>query len=233
MVMNNKQNKTVLKKKKSAQFDTTEVYRQLRTNVEFSSFGVDLKIISITSTKPSEGKSTVANNLAIMFAIKYDDVLLIDCDLRRPTQHKLLKGSNVVGVSNLTKNIDSFDVNDDNNYQRFKGKDMGGKLYFIPAGSKVPNPQELLASEKFHQLIEKLKTRFKYIIIDCPPIYAVSDAVPVANISDGTIFVVSAKETDKKEAKSALKQLERNGANIIGCVLNKVESKSVHAYGYY
>lgn len=215
-----------------AQFDYSEIYRQLRTNVEFPSYEKDLNVISVTSTKPSEGKSSVASNLALIYATKYEKVLLIDCDLRKPVQHKIFKTSNAYGISNLTKQIATFDVNDDHNYQRFKEPNMEGKLFMIPAGSKVPNPQELLSSEKFEQLIKILRTRFDYIIIDCPPIYAVSDAVPVAGLSDGTIFVCSAKDTDKNEAKSALEQIQRNGANIIGCVLTKVEDKGSYSYSY-
>lgn len=239
MAIKNKENKrkNVAKEKTAkgrggVQFDYSEIYRQLRTNVEFSSFETDLNVISVTSTKPGEGKSSVASNLAIIYATKYENVLLIDCDLRRPVQHKQFKTSNAFGVSNLTRQVELFDVNEDSNFQRFKEKDMEGKLFLLPAGSKVPNPQELLSSDKFARLIEKLKERFEYIIIDCPPILSVSDAVPVANISDGTIFVCSAKETDKAEAKSALNQLQRNGAHVIGCVLTKVEDQGSYSYSY-
>ena len=224
---------SIVKGRNGIQFDYTEIYRQLRTNIEFSSYEKDLKVIGITSTKPSEGKSSVASNLALMYATKYQNVLLIDCDLRKPVQHKMFKVSNSYGVSNITKDVVNFDVEDDTNFQRFKEKDMEGKLYFLAAGSKVPNPQELLSSGKFEMFIDKLKTRFEYIIIDCPPIFAVSDAVPVTNLSDGTIFVCSAKDTNKNEAKKALNQLQRNGAHVIGCVLTKVEDTSSYSYGYY
>lgn len=220
-------------KRRGNQFDYSEVYRQLRTNIEFSSFENDIKVLNVTSTTPAEGKSSVISNLAIISAAKYKNVLLIDCDLRKPVQHKIFKVSNRFGVSDLTRQVASYDPEDESYFQKFKGEGFEGKLYLLPSGSKVPNPQELLSSDKFARLIEKLKEKFEFIIIDCPPVSAVSDAIPVSNICDGTLFVCSAKETNKNDAKSALTQLQRNGANVIGCVLTKVEDTSEYKYGYY
>lgn len=220
-------------KKKGNQFDFAEIYRQLRTNLEFSSFEKKLQVVNLTSTNPGEGKSSVASNLAMISVAKYPNVLLMDCDLRKPVQHKIFRVSNKNGLSNLMKNFEEFDVDTDVYFQKFKDANSDGKLFLLTSGSKVPNPQELLASEKFEQLMEKLRSRFDFIIIDCPPISAVADAIPLAHRSDGTIFVVSSKETNKNEAKSALTQLKRNGANILGSVLTKVESTATHYYSYY
>ena len=114
----------------------------------------------------------------------------MDCDLRKPVQHKIFNVSNKVGLSNLMKNFDSFDVNDDTYFQKFKDNTSDGKLYLLTSGMKVPNPLELLSSEKFKHLIEKLRTRFDFIVIDCPPVDAVADAIPVSTVTDGTIYVV-------------------------------------------
>lgn len=222
------------KKKGSAnQFDFSEIYRQLRTNLEFSSFEKKLQVVNTTSTNPGEGKSSVASNLAMISVAKYPTVLLIDCDLRKPVQHKIFGVSNKVGVSNLLKDFENFDVNQDTYFQKFKDSSSNGKLYLLTSGSRVPNPQEMLASDKFKKMIDLMRTRFDFIVIDCPPVSAVADAIPVSHVSDGTIFVVSSKETNKNDAKTALTQLQRNGVNVLGSVLTKVEASSSHYYSYY
>ena len=218
---------------KQSQFDFSEVYRQLRTNIEYSQFEGDIQVVNLTSTNPAEGKSSVASNLATVSIAKYHNVLLMDCDLRKPVQHKIFNVSNKVGLSNLMKNFDSFDVNDDTYFQKFKDNTSDGKLYLLTSGMKVPNPLELLSSEKFKHLIEKLRTRFDFIVIDCPPISAVADAIPVSHVCDGTIFVISAKDTDKNEAKTALTELQRNGVNVLGSVMTMTEATAKHYYNYY
>lgn len=222
------------KNRQGSQFDFNEVYRQLRTNIEFSNFEDDAKIINVTSTAPGEGKSSVASNLALISSDKYEKVLLIDCDLRKPTVHKRFKISNKIGLSNLMKDKNAeFNPNDGYYFKRFKNENTNAHLYILTSGSKVPNPQELLSSKKFHELINKARELFDYIIVDCPPISAVSDAIPVSNVCDGTIFVISSKETNKTDAKDAINVLQRNGVKIIGCVLTKVEELSQKRYGYY
>ena len=103
----------------------------------------------------------------------------------------------------------------------------------LTSGKSVANPQELLASEKFKDLVEKFKEKFDFIIIDCPPLNAVADAIPVSRITDGTVFVTSARDTDKRDAKDALTMLQRNGANVLGCVLTKVDKSTRSYYSYY
>ena len=210
-----------------------EVYRQLRTNIEYSSFNKDIQVICVTSSNPAEGKSSVANNLATVAIAKYERVLLIDCDLRKPVQHKIFKVSNKLGISNLMKDKSEVDLEIGGYFQKFKDNSTDGKLYVLTSGKSVPNPQEMLASERFKELIEKFREMFDYIIIDCPPLNAVADAIPVSSIVDGTLFVVSAMDTDKREAKNALTMLQRNGANVLGCVLTKVDITSKSYYSYY
>lgn len=226
-------NKGVKKNSGGSQFDFAEIYRQLRTNLEFSCFEKNLQVVNLTSTNPGEGKSSVASNLAMISVAKYPNVLLMDCDLRKPVQHKIFGVSNKVGLSNLMKDFDDFDVTKDTYFQKFKDSSSEGKLYLLTSGSRVPNPQEMLASEKFAELIKKMRTRFDFIVIDCPPITAVADCIPVAHVSDGTIFVISSKETNKNDAKTALTQLQRNGVNVLGSVLTKVETTASHYYSYY
>lgn len=221
------------KHSKKSQFDNMEVYRQLRTNIEYSSFNEDIKVICITSSNPAEGKSSVVSNLATVAIAKYEKVLLIDCDLRKPVQHKIFKVSNKQGISNLMKDKTEIDLERGGYFQKFKGSGADGKLYVLTSGKQVPNPQEMLASERFKELIETFREMFDYIIIDCPPLNAVADAIPVSRITDGTLFVVSAKDTDKRDAKNALTMLQRNGANVLGCVLTKVDTTSRSYYSYY
>ncbi|MEG1732980.1 MAG: CpsD/CapB family tyrosine-protein kinase [Longicatena sp.] len=219
--------------KKTSQFDCSEIYRQLRTNIEFSSFEKDVQVVNLVSTNPKEGKSTIASNLAMVSAAKYPNVLLIDGDLRKPVQHQLFKVSNTLGLTDLIKDFEHFDVNDDTYFQKFKDKEGTGKLYLLTTGTKIPNPQEMLGSEKFKELMLKLRERFEFIVIDCPPISAVADAIPIAKVSDGTVFVISATDTNKNDAKTALIQLRRNGVNILGSVLTKVDVGASNYYNYY
>ena len=218
---------------KNNQFAYTEIYRQLRTNIEFSSFEKNIQVVNTVSTNPAEGKSSVASNLATVSAAKYNNVLLMDCDLRKPVQHKIFQVSNKIGLSNLMRNFDSFDVNEDTYFQKFKDSNSDGRLFLLTSGVRVPNPGELLSSDKFKKLMEMLRTRFDFIIIDCPPVSAVADAIPVSNNCDGTIFVISAKDTDKNEAKAALTELQRNGVNILGSVMTMTEATAKHYYNYY
>ncbi|EOS61168.1 capsular exopolysaccharide family protein [Firmicutes bacterium M10-2] len=218
--------------KKVNQFDLDEIFRHLRTNIEFSQMDEAIKVINVVSTNPNEGKSTVSTNLARIFADKYSRVLLVDGDLRNPSDHKHYKVSNARGLSNLLSrytpgtNLLSYDEIVQLEFQN------NSTLYFIPTGSRVPNPTEVLSSKKFGEFINAAREIFDYIIIDCPPVNRVSDGIPISSVADGTLYVVSSKETDKRAAKAAINDLIRNGANIFGIVLTKVEELSNNKYGY-
>lgn len=218
-------------KNKSQQFDEMEVYRHLRTNIEYSSVDKKIHVINITSTQPGEGKTTTSTNLSIVSSSQYGRVLLVDCDMRKPQVHKRFNISNRFGLSNVLAG-DNVNI-PDSYFSKFKDKDTEGVLYVLPAGVKVPNPTELLSSEKFKEFIECMRMRFEFIILDCPPVLSVSDCIPVSRVSDGTLFVVSSKDTDKNDAKTALQQLQRNGANVIGTVLNKVDKTNESSYYSY
>lgn len=224
-----KQSKKLQKKK----YNLDERFRQLRTNIEFSQFDENLRIINVVSTFPNEGKSTVALNLAKTYAAQYRNVLLIDCDLRNPSIHKLMQISNEAGLSNLLthfnagNDITEFDEINEATY------DNGHPFMVLTAGQRVPNPQELLSSKRFRQFLEQTKKQFSMIIIDCPPCMAVADAIPVCNAADGTLYVISAKDTDKAAAKEGLTEIKRNGANVIGAILTKAEQSHKHSGSYY
>lgn len=218
--------------KKQNQFNLDEIFRHLRTNIEFSQMDDDLRVINVVSTNPNEGKSTVSTNLARIFADKYKRVLLIDGDLRNPSDHKMFKVSNAKGFSNLLARYQP--GTNVLSYEEIMPLEFSNQtiLYFLPTGRRVPNSTEILSSKKFSQFLEQARKEFDYIIIDCPPINRVSEGISISSMADGTLYVISAKETDKRAAKAAIDDLERTGANVFGVVLTKVEEVKSRKYGY-
>ncbi|WP_346913693.1 CpsD/CapB family tyrosine-protein kinase [Clostridium sp.] len=198
-----------------------ESYRTLRTNLQYSSFDSDYKVIVITSSNPSEGKSTVAGNLALSLSEGDRRVILIDCDLRKPTLHKRFELSNVTGLSDIMlakeKNL-------------VVGQRYNKNLIVITAGTIPPNPSEMLGSKYMSILIENLKKLYDYVILDTPPIQLVTDAQILSAKADGTILVVRAEETKKSSVHNAIDLLRKVNANIIGIVLNGVENKGNSYY---
>ena len=219
-------------RKKRNQFDVDEIYRNLRTNIEFSQMDDEIQVISIASTISSEGKSSVACNLARIMAAKYKNVLLIDCDLRKPSVHKMMKVSNRSGLTNIIAQFqDGLSVNSYEGVQQvvFEG---GQNLTVITAGHRVPNPSEVLGSKRMGRFLEQARKEFSYIIIDSPPVAVASDTIPLCNLSDGVLYVVDAKNADKRRVKMAINDLKRNGGNVIGLVMNKVDMSDEKRYGY-
>ena len=222
------------KRKKSDQFNLDEVYRQLRTNIEFSAMDEKIQVVNVVSTNPNEGKSTVATNLARICTAKYNSVLIIDCDLRNSSVHKMYGISNSKGLSNLLSRYNrQLPIKAYEEIKQISFPEIGRELYVLTAGSRVPNPSELLGSRRFNDFLAQARKEFDFIVIDCPPYAAVSDAIPLCNASDGTLFVVSSLDTDKRQAKNIAIELKRNGANIIGVILTKVESFHSNHYYYY
>lgn len=219
-------------KKKRNQFDVDEIYRSLRTNIEFSQMDDDIQVISIASTIPNEGKSSVACNLARIMAAKYKNVLLIDCDLRNPSVHKIMKISNRSGLTNIISEFqEGLSINSYEGVQQVQ-YDGGQTLTVITAGHRVPNPSEVLGSKKMVRFLEQARKEFGYIIIDSPPVLLASETIPLCNLSDGVLYVVDAKNADKRKVKAAINDLKRNGGHVIGVVLNKVDMSDENRYGY-
>ena len=221
------------KSKRQSQFDYAEVFRHIRTNIEFSNVDNPIKSIAITSTQPGEAKSTTAMNLAFIFATKYKKVLIIDCDLRKTMLHKYMKLSNSHGLTDALIEYGKTRHFNDEYFQTLKDPSFSGLLYVLKAGIHIPNPSELLSSDTFKEYMKVLKQNFDFIIIDCAPIGSISDAIPVGNAVDGTIFVVSAKDTKRKDAAQCVDLLKRSNVNVIGSVLTKTESGSGSYYYYY
>lgn len=201
-----------------------EAYRTLRTNIQFSSYDKELKIITVTSSRPGEGKSTVSSNLAVTFAENGKKVLLIDTDLRRPAIHKVFKLPNSLGIVNAVLNPEL--INDIINVDVVPGVDI------ITSGVIPPNPSELLGSKKCRMVIEQLKTIYDYIILDAPPLLAVTDAQILTTLSDGTLIVAFHGLTKKDELLKAKDLLEKVNGNILGVVLNGIPEDDTNYYYY-
>lgn len=202
-----------------------EAYRTLRTNIHFSSFDKKVKTIVITSSAPKEGKSTTCANLSVVMAESGYKTILIDCDQRRATVHRLFSMSNEKGLSDLlVGNIKLSEA----------VKERGiPNLSIITAGTKPPNPSELVASEKMKKFIEDLKETYDYIILDTPPVTMVTDAQLISAYADGCILVVASSEVEKAVAIKAKQLLEKVNARILGVVLNKVNIKQKGYFRYY
>jgi len=202
-----------------------ESYRVLRTNIQFSSLDKPVKTILITSTAPAEGKSTTAANLAIAFAQTGSKVLIIDGDLRRPSQHKVFKTSNPLGLTNLLMQ---------NVATQIAVRDVGvPNLKVVSSGPIPPNPSEIIGSGRMRDLLDSFKKDFDIIIIDGPPTLAVTDSAILSSMVDGVILVVAVGEVSKEMANKAKAQLASVKANILGVVLNGVEGDSQDDYYYY
>lgn len=201
-----------------------ESYRTLRTNIQYSSFDEDYKVIVVTSSEPGEGKSTTSGNLALSLAQSDKKVILIDCDLRKPSIHKKFKLSNGAGLSDVIVEKESV-TNVGYKYNK--------NLTILTAGKIPPNPAEMLGSKAMSALIEALKKIFDYVILDTPPVQAVTDAQILSTKADGTILVVRAEKTKKDSVQNSVSLLRKVNANIIGTVLNGLEASSNNYYYYY
>ncbi len=215
--------KKVLYNNKDIPFSVLESYKGIRSALNFIISANDNKVVSITSSNPSEGKSVTISNVAYAMSETEKKILLIDADMRKPVQHKLYNLSNKIGLSNV--------LTDEKLLDKAIHKSVTGNLDILTAGTIPPNPSELLASKKMEELLEKLKKEYDIILIDCSPINVVSDISGMANLIAGAIIVVRYGVTTFAEVEDAQKQLELANCNVLGFVLNDVHHK--HGAGYY
>ncbi|MCR4944773.1 MAG: CpsD/CapB family tyrosine-protein kinase [Clostridium sp.] len=203
---------------------TAESYRTLRTNIQYSSFDKEIRVIVVTSSEAGEGKSTTAGNLAISFSQAQKKTIIIDCDLRKPSLHKKFKISNMIGLSDLLKGRENLGetVHAFNEY-----------LDVLTSGKIPPNPSEMLGSRAMEHLIQSLKNEYEMIILDSAPLQAVTDAQILSTKADGTILVVRAEKTKRDSVRQAKELLKKVDANILGVVLNGVENIRKKYYYYY
>lgn len=203
---------------------SSEAYRTLRTNIQYSSFDKEIRTIVITSSEPGEGKSTTAGNLALSFAQGEKSVILVDCDLRKPSLHKKFKISNMIGLSDVIIGKERIEE---------VVEEHSEHLHILTSGKIPPNPSEMLGSKAMEVLLEKLRGKYDVIILDSAPLQAVTDAQILSTKADGTILVVRAEKTKKESVLQAKNLLDKVGANIIGTVLNGVENTRKKYYYYY
>ena len=207
------------------EFSVTEAYKALRTNVVFSL--TDEKpshVIMVTSSFPSEGKTTTASNLALSLSETGKHTLIVDCDLRKPKLGRLF---NIKSDAGLTAALFDTDHVASHIFQM-----QDSTLYVMPAGHIPPNPSELLSSPRMEDLIRKLRSSFDFIILDTPPVNVVTDAIALSPLTDGTIFVARSGQTDKNAAQRAVEQLGVSNTKILGVVLTDM-ARSTSGYGGY
>lgn len=204
----------------------SESYRALRTNIEFSSIDEKLQVLMVSSAGPGEGKSTTITNLAVTFAQSEKKVVLIDADLRKPTAHHTFSISNRYGLSSIISQQCSLE-------EGIQVTDIPN-LDVITSGSIPPNPAEMMGSKRMTATIEQLRQMYDIVLIDTPPLLAVTDAQIVSTKSDGVILVVDQGKVKRDIASKAVKNLESVNARILGVVLNNVKRKAnEEAYYYY
>ena len=203
----------------------SEQFKTIRTNINFSMPDKDLKTLLITSATPSEGKSTISSNVAVVFAQEGKKVLLVDADMRKPTVHHTFKLNNTLGLANLlTRQAVLEEV--------IQPTDLEN-LQVMTSGPIPPNPAELLTSQMMATIMETLAQAYDVVIFDAPPILSVTDAQILSNKCDGTILVVSSGTAEKVSVVKAKEALVASQANIVGVVLNNFKLERDHYYYQY
>ena len=226
-INNNKNIERTLITREDPKSPISEAYRTLRTSIMYSSSSTDSdsKVIMVSSPGPGEGKTTTVANLAITYANLGKKTLLIDADLRKPVIHKVFDLEKDRG---LTKCIVS-----DLSYKDIIQTSQIENLSLISSGINPPNPSELLNSHKMKDLIDSLKTDFDIILIDTPPIIAVTDALVLSKIVDNFILVCRSTVTQKGALDRSIKSLKQVGGNFDGAILNAVSEGDNYGSGYY
>jgi capsular exopolysaccharide synthesis family protein len=202
-----------------------ESYRAVRTSILLTSAGTPPKIVLITSALPQEGKTTTSINCAVVLAQKGSRVLLVDCDLRRPSIHKTLGMGPRAGLSNvLTGNATL--------QQATVRSTILPNLFILPAGTPPPNPAELLASAGMKHILTQMREQYDHIVIDTPPTLSVTDAVVLSTAADSVVLVIRSGQTTKQALRRARELLSQVNARVSGILLNAVDLNSAD-YHYY
>ena len=203
----------------------SEAFRTLRTNLEFSSLDKPIRSMVVTSAAPEEGKSTTLANLAVTIAQAGKKVILVDCDLRRPSLNQIFGTRGAPGFTDMMR--------DDTLMQKPPLQDTSlSNLRLLVSGTIPPNPAELIASRRMSEVIAALQALADMVLFDAPPVIAVTDAAVLATKVDAVLLVVSAGKTKRDHAKKAKQLLEKVNAHLIGTVLNNVKGEA-SLYQYY
>ena len=203
----------------------SEAYRTLRTNLEFFSLDEPVRTLVVTSPGAKDGKSTVLANLAVALAQGGKRVILVDCDLRRPTQHTLFGLDNATGLTTMMLDEAA------QSKPPLRETSVDG-LRVLTAGPLPPNPAELLGSRRMKETLAALLKKADVLLFDAPPVLAVTDALVLAVRTDGVLLVVKAGGTTREHVQQAKERLERVNARIVGAVLNNAPTDAM-LQGYY
>lgn len=203
-----------------------EAFRSLRTNIRFAGVDQPIRTLLVTSPGPSEGKSTVAANLAVVMAQAGLKVTIVDADLRRPTMHKQFNQVNHAGLTDVI-------LRDPGQWSGISVVSGVPNLSLLLSGSLPPNPSELLGSKRMHQLVDYLHQFNDVVIIDAPPLLPVTDALVLSPLADGVLMVIDYGSTRIGEAIQGKTQLDQSGARILGVVMNKIPTgRRGYSYSY-
>jgi capsular exopolysaccharide synthesis family protein len=206
----------------------SEAYRSLRTSLQFSGAEGAPRSLLVTSSEPSEGKSTTSFKLGQDFAALGARVLLVDGDLRKPNLHRMLGLDNAIGLSNLLTNT----VRKEDLASIFRPTKYPN-VTVLTSGTIPPNPADLLSSPKMALILTNLGKRFDLVIIDAPPVVGLSDSPILSRLAEGTLMVISTNQVTRKSAKTALKRLRAAGANVVGAAMSKFAvNKFDYNYAY-
>ena len=198
--------------------------KTLRANIQFASLNKEIKTVALTSVIPSEGKTTLSCFLGISVAETGKKTCIVECDYRHPMVARNFD------VESERKSSDS----SENRIDASLKKTGVENLWVLDMKCKVANPVELICSEAYSNMIQKLKEDFDFVIFDTPPLGALIDAAHIAALADGTVLVIRQGQVEKRAAKDVLEQLKKANANVLGAVLNNVKVKKVsYYYNYY
>jgi capsular exopolysaccharide synthesis family protein len=191
----------------------TELFRALRTNIQFAGPDGHPRVLMITSAKPGEGKSTTVSNLAVLYAQAGKKVLLLDANLRKPALHRIFSASNRMGLTSI--------LLDNCMSDQAVQESAVPNLSLLMSGPSAAYPSEMLESERMAELLKVLRDRYDIILIDASPLLSVTDSQVLSALCDGVVFVIRSGKVKQKEAQQAMAKLDHVRANVVGVVLNQ------------
>ncbi|MFB4159238.1 CpsD/CapB family tyrosine-protein kinase [Geomicrobium sp. JSM 1781026] len=202
----------------------SEQFRTIRTNIQYAAVDDVMQVVMGTSAGPGDGKTTVNTNLAVTMSQQGGRVLLIDADMRKPTMHYSFGVPNHRGLSSVITHQSSLS-------QAIQPTNVDD-LDVLTCGPIPPNPSELLSSKTMTMMMTEARSLYDYIVIDTPPVIAVTDAQIIAGLSDGAMLIVSSGETEIDDGKKAVERLAQSGVKMLGAVLNR-QARTGKQYAYY
>lgn len=201
-----------------------EGYNRLKDNILYLNADGNTKVIQIESSVMHEGKTTVATNLAVSLGFTDKKVVVVDLDFRKANVHRRFNMHNDKGLSEYM--LGSIDYDGLVQHTQYKNVDL------ITRGGKVYNSSVILVSDKFKQLMAKLREEYDFVILDCAPVLQVSDYINILSVSDGVLFLVAYGMTTRNQVTDAVKELKKNGARLLGTVFTMYDRKKDKGYGY-